>query len=145
MDVKAVRIVREPNRKLVDSLARKPGRNVILRLQLTALVRIPVLWKLRQTRLLIRLRRNLLIVEELLLNLMNLLGRIDADALRVDLVQRRTILDDRVATRLSHGRIVHLAMPMLPVANQIDHDIGVEALPIFRRNRSTSDHGIRSF
>ena len=48
-----------------------------------------------------------------------------------------------VAARLRDGRIVHFAVAVAAIADQIDHDVGVEAVPILGGDRGDANHGIR--
>jgi hypothetical protein len=80
--------------------------------------------------LVIGLRRGLLVVEELLLDLLHFGGWVDADLLGVELIERWAIFDDGVSAGLGDGGIVDFAVSVLSVADEIDDDVGVEAVAV---------------
>ena len=83
--------------ELVDLSSGQTGRYVIFRLKLATFVGIPVVGELGKARLVVGLGSGLLVVEELLLDMLGLSCRVDADLLRVDEVEWLTILDDGIA------------------------------------------------
>jgi hypothetical protein len=55
---------------------------------------------------------------------------IDADLLRVELVERRVVLDERVAARLRDGGVVDFAVAVAAIADEVDDNIGAELVAI---------------
>ena len=55
------------------------------------------------------------------------------------------IFDEGVLTWLGNSRIVDLTMPVPPISDQVDHNIAVEAVPVFSGEDRHADDGIRVF
>jgi hypothetical protein len=68
---------------------------------------------------------------------------IDADALLgVDFVERRVVLDGGVAAGLGDGGVVDLAVAVAAVADEIDDDVGVEAMAELGCDGGDADDGV---
>jgi hypothetical protein len=59
---------------------------------------------------------------------------ISANFLRVNLPQRRVLLDLRVQKRLCDGRVIDFAVPVPAEADQIDNDVICKFLPASPRS-----------
>ena len=59
-------------------------------------------------------------------------GDVGVELLRVELVERRVVLDEGVAARLGDGGIVDLGVAMAAVADEVDDDVGVEGVAVVR-------------
>jgi hypothetical protein len=64
-------------------------------------------------------------------------------AVRIQLSRRRVLADLRVHHRLGCGRLVGLVVTETAVADQVDHDVLVEALPVIQRLARDKDHCLR--
>jgi hypothetical protein len=51
------------------------------------------------------------------------------------------VLDARVEQRLRHSGIIHFAMAVATITNQVDDNIGMEGLPIVSSNGGHTQHG----
>ena len=72
-------------------------------------------------------------------------GRIGANALAVKLPQRWMVLDLAIEQRLGDGGIVHLAVAVAAIADQVDHHVAVKAIAIFERQRAHAHHRLGIF
>ena len=70
---------------------------------------------------------------------------VNAGALGVNLPQRRMILDAFVEKRLRDGRIVHFAVAVAAVADDIHDHVAAKCGTIFRGEFSNADDGVRIF
>src|SRR3989441_12124771 len=70
---------------------------------------------------------------------------VNAGPLGVNLPQRRMILDAFVEKRLRDGRIVHFAVAVAAVADDIYDHVAAKCGTIFRGEFSNADDGVRIF
>jgi hypothetical protein len=70
---------------------------------------------------------------------------LDADLPGVNLVERRMLLDRLVQQRLGDGGIVHFAVAVAPVADQVDDHVGAELVAILGGDAGDAHHGIDVF
>ena len=127
----AFRRPRQCRTDLGQAFGGDPSVDFVLGLVRTAEVAIPPGRQLAQDRLLLDRAPLLLLgdqigADSLFENLQ--LGRAGADGLRIGLPQHRTRLDLRVQKRLRRRRIVHFAVAVAAVADQIHHDIGADSV-----------------
>jgi hypothetical protein len=127
-----------------DLLGRKAGRHLVLRFVPAAVVGVPVGRQPAQGRLLLHPGRLLVGGVELLADAgghaVGLLGA--AEALGIELPQRRMGVDPAVEPRLGDGRVVHLAVAVPAVADQVDHHIAVEGVTVVDRQGGGARHGL---
>ena len=72
-------------------------------------------------------------------------GWIRADLLRVNLPQRRMILDFCVQQRLRDGRVVHFAVAVAAVTDHVNHHVAAERVAIIERHLPDAHDGVRIF
>ena len=72
-------------------------------------------------------------------------GGVDADALCVELVERRVVFDGGVAARLRDGGVVDFAVAVAAVADEVDDDVGVEALAVLGGDGGDAHDGVGVF
>ena len=70
---------------------------------------------------------------------------VDAGVLRIDFPELRMVLDALVQARLRDGGIVHFAVAMPAIADQVDDHVGTKFGAIFRGQTAHADHGIGIF
>src|SRR5208337_4314153 len=70
---------------------------------------------------------------------------VDADVIRVDFPKRRMVFDARVEERLSDGGIVHFAVAVAAVADEVNDHVGVEFGAIFRGEAANAHDGVGIF
>src|SRR5271157_690887 len=70
---------------------------------------------------------------------------VNPDMLRIYLPKRRMVFDARVEERLGDGGIVHFAVAMAAVADDVDHDIGIKLGPVFGGEPADTHDGIGIF
>ena len=128
--------------ELADRLRGEAGLHVELTGQATRLVGMPVVRQFAEHGCVLGLFAVRLLLKKLLLHRCDLGRGIGADALRVALVQRRRPLDAGVAARLGDGGVIHLGVPVAPVANQVNHHVRGKRGAIFRGNLRNAHDGI---
>src|ERR1700721_2002947 len=99
MNMEAARKSRHTGDKLGNAPRWQASWNIVFRLQFAALVSVPISGKLSEVWLMVGLRRCLLVVEQRLLHLLHLGRWIDPNALCIQLIKRRTALDNGIAAR----------------------------------------------
>jgi hypothetical protein len=73
------------------------------------------------------------------LNAFDFWAGVSADVLRVELVERRVVFDGGIAAGLGDGGVVDLAVAVAAIAEEVDDDIGVEAMAEFRSDSRDAD------
>ena len=86
--------------------------------------------------------RSLLAFEEFVLGCGDFGGDVDVQLLRVELVERRMVLDGGVAAGLGDGGVVDFAVAVAAVADEVDDDVGVEAVAVFGGDGGDADDGV---
>ncbi len=86
-----------------------------------------------------------LIVEELFLDGFGFWRGVDSDGFGVGLVEEWALFDGGVATGLSDGGVIGLVVAVATVADEVDDDVGVEALAIFGGDGGDAHGGVRVF
>ena len=71
--------------------------------------------------------------------------RVDADRSGIELRERCAVLDDGVAAGLGDGGVIYLAVTVPAVTDEVDDDIGVEALAVLGGDAGDADDGIGIF
>ena len=68
-----------------------------------------------------------------------------ADVVGVDFPQRRMVFDLFVEQRLGDGGVVDFAVAVAAVADEVDDDIGAEAVAVFGGEAGDADDGVDIF
>ena len=117
MDVKSVRNTHQRVRNFREFVSRNPGFHFVFRTKLSAMKCGPVRRQLAKVRILLQLAGFALFDFVFCADSCNRFRRVDADALCVELPQRRMIFDAFVEARLSDGWIVDFAVTVAAIAN----------------------------
>ena len=78
---------------------------------------------------------------EFVAELLDWCGGVDADLLRVKLVERRVVFDLCVAEGLRNGGVVDFAVAVAAVSDEVDDDVGVELVAILGGEGGDADDG----
>ena len=113
--------------------------------ELAAVIGLPVVGEFGELRLALGLGGCGLVGEELFLNCFGFGGGIDADGFCVELVEERALFDDGVAARLGDGGVVGFVVAVATVADEVDDDVGVEALAILGGDGGDAHGGVGVF
>ena len=146
MDVKALRIRSQIPGELDQLVARNARRLFVFGFVAAAKVAVPVFWKIAHHRLLGDLGRAFLCGLILALDGAYPFREIlDGELFRVNLVQRRMLLDRLVHQRLGYRGIVYLAMSMTPIPDQIDDYVGAEFVAVLGCDARDAQHRVHIF
>ena len=129
-------------RQLGDFFLAEGSVHFVLGLPGTAGVVVPIGWVLRKDRHLGETGGLFLGFVVGILRRLELLSGVGAKLLRVKLPELRVILDARVANRLRDSRVVHFAVPVTTVAEQVDDDIGSECVAVFEREARNANDSV---
>src|SRR5260370_39089427 len=69
------------------------------------------------------------------------LRRVDAGAFGINPPKRRMVLDSLVEERLSDGRIIHFAVAVAAVANEVNNNVAAKSSAIFRSEPANAHYG----
>ncbi len=145
MNMKVARIAGETVADLLDCRGAQAGVDLVFRLVSSSRIIRPIGRKLCQHRALGHPGRLLLRFGQLNLHFLDPRGGVHSDLPGIDLVERGMILDLCVTQRLRDGRVVHFAVAMAAVTDQVDDHIGVEGIPVFHGQRGDTDCGLGIF
>ncbi len=146
MNVETRGIRGQPRKQFGQFLRAKSGFRVVLRFVTAALKVLPIFRQLPQERLFLsRLRRGLGGFQFRLHLVYTCLHIGGADIFGINLPQRRMFFDQFVAQRLGDSGVVHFAVTVTPVPDQIDDHIIAKSVAIFQGNASDAHHGIDIF
>ena len=68
-----------------------------------------------------------------------------ANVIGINFPQRWMLFDPLVQQRLRDGGVVHFAVAVTAIADQVDHDVGAELVTIFHRHAAHAHHGVHVF
>src|SRR5215467_13484607 len=108
-------------------------------------VRRPVLRKLAKTRLLGQLARFTLFILIFRLDGFDQRSRVDSSSFSINLPQLLMILDALVKEWLGNRRVIHFAVAMASVADQIDNHVAAKRGAIVGRDSSDADNRVGIF
>ncbi len=121
------------------------GAGGVVRAQRAAVVGLPVVADVEHGGLAVGAGGGLLLFEEFGLDEGGFFGGVDVEALGVELVEGRVILDFGVAERLGDGGVVDFGVAVATVADEVDDDVGVEGLAVLGCEGSDADDGCGVF
>ena len=134
MDVEALRRRCQPVCELAEFFGGNSGFNFILRLIALAFEFVPIIRQLTQTWLFANAACSLLGCFEFRLDgVRPRLCALNSGVLCIKLPKRRMIFDGLVNQRLRNRWIIHFAVPVAAVTDQVDDDVAVEFVAIVKR------------
>ena len=129
-------------REFGDALRWQAGVDLVAGAKRAAVIGAPVVGQGGEFGFLAGATGSLLSFEEFLLHAGGLGRGIDAYAPRIELVEGGMVLDGGVAARLGDGWVVDLAVAMAAIADEVDDDIGVEAMAEFGDDGCDTDDSV---
>src|SRR5260370_2773079 len=143
MNVKIRRISRQPFGELRQLVRGDRSFYFVLRFMAAAKKCAPVIGQLTQQRFLAQATGSLLCVFEFGFDGVGSRSRVfDIHVFGVNLPQRWMVFDGFIKLRLGDGRVIHFAVAVTPVADQIDDYVVGEGVPIVQGHAADSYHRV---
>src|SRR5271155_267260 len=145
MNVKSFGVTRHSLANRCQLFARDARIHFHRRVVPSAAISVPIRRQLPHRRSFLQLQRFLLRCVQFRAHALHNRRRIHTDFPRINFPKRRVRINLPVTQRLRDRRIIHFAVPVPPVADQIHHHWRSKRIPILRRNPPHARHRVRIF